>query len=331
MAIFNANILMRELRKASGISQANAAEGICARQTISAIERGERKPDWFTFSNVMKKYNVDPAQYYSDVAGEDEVYIYNKQNEVLKMVSAQDFEGLKTLIDELEQDERWLSGLGYQSMLTFKSRLYNQGVYRNPDLAIKYCYEYLRLFRSDFDEANIKDYFLSDNEINVISWLATAYVHKADIAGEELTGSGPYLDKTIEIRYALLENLKQNYASDVGNTLAKTYIFTLANLAAVLVHMAKRYDEAIQIIDRGFDIFIGHNDNPYIYFRMLSCKAKALMSLGRKEEGEECFKRLLLFSIAIGDIAPFDMRTEWLKNEWVNDFSFEPIDMSVSW
>jgi len=332
MAIFNANILMRELRKASGLSQAEAAEGICARQTISAIERGERKPDWFTFSNVMKKFKVDPTQYYSDVAGEDEIYIYNKQDELGRIISAQNYDKVKEEIDALEQDERWQSGLGYQFLLTFKSILYGQGNHHaNFDLALKYSYEYLRLFRPDFDAEKINEYFLSDNDIKAIGRLALAYMNKSIIDANKQLFDKEYLDKTIRIRYMLLENIERNYSAGVGNSLRETYLFTLSNLAAVLTYRAKKYEEAIEIADKGMNILLGLKDNPYIYFRLLASKAKALMLLGKKEEGEECFKRLLLFSIAIGNIAPADMRTEWLKNDWTKTFGFEPIDISVNW
>ena len=53
MAMFNANLIMRELRKAKGLTQEQMAEGICSRSAIAMIEKGERKPDWHIFSGAM--------------------------------------------------------------------------------------------------------------------------------------------------------------------------------------------------------------------------------------------------------------------------------------
>jgi len=101
MALFNANILMRELRIASGLTQEQVAEGICARQTISAIETGNRKPDIFIFANVLKKLNVNPAHYCSDIANDNEIYIYNKLNLINKTLNVFDYDGIKTQIETL--------------------------------------------------------------------------------------------------------------------------------------------------------------------------------------------------------------------------------------
>ncbi len=68
MPLFNANMLIRELRKARGLTQEKLAEGICSRQTITKIENGERKPDWWTFKNIMLRLESDPENYMSDIA-----------------------------------------------------------------------------------------------------------------------------------------------------------------------------------------------------------------------------------------------------------------------
>jgi len=207
LAMFNANILVRELRKASGLTQEQVAEGICSRQTISAIEKGKRKPDWYTFSNIMRKLNIDPALYYSDIASEDEVYIINQANAGNKLISVFDYEGIRLEVEKMEQDARFAEGLGYQVLLSMKTILYSQGLHMNTELAYKYAMEYIRLFRPDFEVEKIPSYHLSYDNINAINRLCTVYQH----SGEH--------EKAIEIYYTLIDNFERVYQADIGDIL----------------------------------------------------------------------------------------------------------------
>jgi len=304
MAIFNANILMKELRTASGLSQADAAEGICARQTLSAIERGTRKPDWFTFSNVLKKYKVDPTNYYSDIASEDEIYIYNQLSLGNKLIGTFDFDGIKAEIEKMEQDKRFETGLGYQTLVGFKTLLYSQDKYKDMDKAYHYCYEYIHIFRPNFNIDDIPQYFLSDNDFKMINRLSTVYLNKGDI------------DTTLKIRYNLIENYEKKYNHDIGNSLRDTYIITLNNLAYVLLQFAEQYENAIAVADKGMALITGVEDNPRIFFRFMLTKGFALHALGHQKGADQCFKRCLLFSLAMGENVPKDMSTDFVIDAW---------------
>jgi len=310
MALFNANLIIRELRKAKGLTQEQLAEGICSRSTITMIEQGKRKPDWFTFSNIMKKLEVDPTQYFSDIASEDEIHIYNQINIANKLIGLFDYEGLKAELEKIEKDERFTHGLGYQVLLGYRSIFYSQEKYMDIDLAFKYSMEYIRLFRPNFEIEKIPDYFLSDNDIKAINRLATAYNSSGDN------------EKAIAIRYMLLENFEKNYKVDIENSLRDTYIFTISNIARALVEEVGRYEESIQMVDKGMEMLKG-SENVKAYIRLLYHKAYALMYLNRTQEGEEHFKRCLMFSYALGESAPSDMKVEYHKDYFKKIFGYE--------
>jgi len=316
MALFNANLIIKELRKAKGLTQEQLAEGICSRSTITMIEQGKRKPDWFTFSNVMKKLEVDPTQYFSDIASEDEIYIYNQINIANRLIGLFDYEGLKLELEKIEQDERFANGLGYQVLLGYRSIFYSQDKYMNVELAFKYSLEYIQLFRPDFEIEQIPDYFLSDNDIKAINRLATVYNSSGDS------------EKAIAIRYALIENFERNYKVDVENNMRDTYIYTISNIARALVEEVGRYEEGIQMADKGLEILKG-SENVKAYIRLLYHKAYSLMHLGRKSEGEEAFKRCLLFSYALGDSAPSDMKVDYHKYYFKDKFGYT-LDLTIS-
>ena len=60
MAIFIVGMLITHLRQQKKLTQEQLAEGICARETITRIEKGERKPDWYTFRNIMYRLARTP-------------------------------------------------------------------------------------------------------------------------------------------------------------------------------------------------------------------------------------------------------------------------------
>jgi len=310
MALFNANLIIKELRKAKGLTQEQLAEGICSRSTITMIEQGKRKPDWFTFSNIMKKLDVDPAQYFSDIACEDEIYIYNQINIANKLLGLFDYDGLKVELEKIEQDERFAKGLGYQVLLGYRSIFYNQEKYMDVELAFKYSWEYIRLFRPDFEIDKIPDYFLSDNDIKAINRLATVYNSSGDTK------------KAVAIRYMLLENFEKNYKVNTENSMRDTYIYTISNIARALVEELGQYEEGIEMVEKGMEMLKG-TENIKAYIRLLYHKAYALMYLGRKQEGEEAFKRCFMFSYAMGDSAPLDMKVDYHKQYFKKIFGYD--------
>jgi len=313
MALFNANTLMRELRKASGLTQEQAAEGICSRETIVKLEKGERKPSWFIFKNVMKKLNVDPTKYYNDIVSEDEIHIYSQLDLSNKLLRTFDYEGLKVLVDEIGQDERFSKGLGYEILLQLKGILYSLKPYFNFDLAFKYLIEHLKIFRPDFEIEKIPDYFLSGNDISVINTLASAYRNAGDN------------EKSIELFHLILENCERKYRLDADNILPDMYIYTIFNTARALVEEVGRHEEGLQMAEKGMELLKG-SDNT-VYIRLLCIKAFALMYLGRKQEGEEAFKRCILFTYAMGENTYPDVAASFNNDFFEKKFGYR-LDLS---
>jgi len=220
-----------------------------------------------------------------------------------------------TQIEKMEQDERFSKGLGYQILIGYKGILYSQHTYMDAELAFKYTMEYIRLLRPDFEIEKIPEYFLSDNDIKAIGRLATVYNSSGD------------KEKAIAIRYMLLENFERNYRVDTETSLRDTYIYTISNIARALVEEVGRYEEGLQMAEKGMEMLKG-SENVKAYIRLLYHKAYALIFLDRKLEGEEAFKRCLMFSYALGDSAPLDMTIEYHKKFFKEIFGYE-LEVSI--
>jgi len=62
--------------------------------------------------------------------------------------------------------------------------------------------------------------------------------------------------------------------------------------------------------------------------RLLYHKAYALMHLNRTQEGEAHFKRCLMFSYALGESAPSDMKVKHHKDCFKATFGYE-LDLTI--
>ena len=334
MAMFNANLLMKELRKASGMTQNQVAEGICSRGTIASLEAGHRKPDWFTFKNVMLKLGVDPTLYYNDIVSADEAYIMNTHTKCTNLIRTQDLPQLKNELEKIEQDPRFSEGLGRRVYLgimgTYYVLSYVQAVYYSPDKneaagaqflppALEHTMELLASYRADFEIDNIPNYFLSNAEQIALDRLANIYLFLGQA------------EKSVEIGTMLLENLEKNYKVDLIDDLRYFHLLIMGNIANTLMEKLHKYNECLNLLDKGISK-IKDRFGIYSYYRFSYMKARALIHLDRKEEGEELFKKCIMFSHGAEQYLPGDMKVEFQKNIFSETFGYTfDLTTSIPW
>jgi transcriptional regulator with XRE-family HTH domain len=317
MAIFNAGMMIRELRKAAGLTQAKLAEGICARQTITAIEKGERKPDWYIFEQIMRRLGVSPHQYFNQIADEDEVYIYNQAVVIQRLQNLGDYKGFKAEIEKMEQDKRFLSETGYTFLLSFKRAFYGMpSPYKNPKLVKKYAMEKIKLSRPNFDINKIQDYFLSYNEALELMSLICAYGDLGEIG------------KSIAVRAKLIESYERNYQV-MEHVTRIMYAGEMLNQASDLT-MIGRHEESIAMAAKGMAFALGDLFCDVYYMRMVWVKAMAHLRAGQKQEGETLAKQFLLYAYGKGENHDAAMSFEMCKKDFEKEFGYR-LDLSLPW
>jgi transcriptional regulator with XRE-family HTH domain len=312
MPIFNATLLISELRKAKNLSQAKLAEGICSRETIVKIEKGERKPDWWTLKNLMMRLEVNPENFVSDIASEDEMYVINKCNECSAYMTSFNFEALKNEIDTLANDERFAKSRDGSLLLRLRANLHLQGPYKDSKLAVQYILEYIKLQRPDFDVNNIADYFLSPDEYQMINLLAIVY---RDLYG---------IPEALVIWRGLKANYERSHTVNLG--VNESYTVLLSNIALALKHM-ESYEECLLAVDEGMTQALKYHDMR-AYSRYLHQRAWCLLKLGNKEEGEEAYKKFLMFAYVLDGYAGIDFKT--VKKEYEDVFGGK-LELAVEW
>ena len=295
MTLFNISLIIAETRKALGITQEQLAEGICSRETIVKIEKGERRPNWFITREILRRLGLDTGIYQTEIVSKTEIEKYNRINAVYGAISAQKFDEAKAVIDELESehaDPAWQSGLWLQMLLRAKAYFYSYGVfaaatvnpYANAHLAIKNATDCLNFFREGFDLDKIPKYYLAPHEVITIRCIAQSYASLGDT------------DKAIEI----LKNVKENMEKDAFIMQSSNPGFhegsylEIKEMLCFVFQTAQRFEECLALAEEGEQYSI-HRKNLISYLTWQTLKAHALTNLNRIDEADDFFKKVLLF------------------------------------
>ena len=319
--LLNTNALIKKLRIAHGMTQEKLAEGICSRETISKIEKGERKPDWFILQNVLQRLGVNLDELYNDInefTSEDVAYVVKRYDELKRHFEAFEYEEMKKILDELEKDKRFAEssvkngGRGYHVFLRFKAALYIAGPYKNLRACVDYAIKCIKLNRPNFDLDKISDYFLSPEELALLSLIAVAY--------KELHG----ISKTIEIFHKVKAHYEEQHMINIHNN--RRYRELLLNIASAL-KFAGRHEECLEIAEYGLKYAFIHSEMRacFIYMHHI---AWCLMKLDRRSEGEEQYKKCLMFAYVLGSHSVVSF--EDAKKDYEEAFGGS-INLSLPW
>ena len=335
MALYNANLMIRESRKAQGLTQEQLAEGICSRETIVKLEKGERKPNWFIFTNILRRLGLDPDIYHGDVVSEDDIFLLNWQKSSMTLINTHKFDELKAELDRVDaekstpQGKIWQSGLGYDMLLRVKANFYSYGAmfepadsykYLNPALAIECTLEILNLTRPGFDIDKIPEYFLAAHENRLLDTLAKSYA----------IAESP--EKAIDIYTKMKLNIDKNYSHTVGTAhnpdpFYTMYMSLLVNMALAL-EKVKRWEDSMKIAEEGASLALS-TERLRTYGNFLCIKANALRGLGRKDEYRELSKKTILFAYLLDGHRGTSFSA--FKQEYEEKNNGEKLDLSVPW
>ena len=319
MSMFNANLVMRELRKAKGLTQEQLAEGICSRSAIAMIEKGERKPDWYIFSEAMRKMGVDPKQFYTNIISSEEATMYSYYMEMYALYKSRNVEGMKVELEKMENDKRFSEGFGRKIYLDMSRMFYvlEENKNKNPELSIEYAMKLLRMTRPDFDIDKINEYYLSNMEVAVVAGIATAYAELRNI------------EKAIEIRQMTIKYYENNHVS-AGIYEKMAYVISLTNLADNLLSI-KAYDNCIEVCDKSLKFSFGLDFATVARMKSLYFKSFALGHLGQKEESEHLFKQYLFYCWGVAEHLDVTNTTfDKEKKRWEETFGYK-LDLTLPW
>lgn len=275
MANYQIGSLIRRIRKQKGLTQEELAFPIIDRATLSKIESGKVTPNNQTLKMLFEKLGFSPdnyANFFLDDEMTDVQKILDELEEILDIYAdGHDLmEKSDALIAQLENNEEYMQNeLNVQYIITAKAiNAFNrkEDMKKIWEMALKA----IKISIPGYNERFIEDYYLSRVDLLILT-LITALYNAEDNH-----------DKAIEILYGLKRNFDKHCIDKTE--MGRRYPVTITNLAYLLTHKAKRYEEAIEVCDSGRKVCI---ETGRIFFLPLITghKAICLCRLGNKEEG----------------------------------------------
>jgi DNA-binding XRE family transcriptional regulator len=282
MALYDVGTLIKEARLAYGFTQEKLAEGICSRETVVKLEKGERTPSWFVCKQLMERLMLDPNIYLHAISDSEDIAIVQRYNSMMLNLYQKNYDAAK---EEAEGFEKFVvskkkkkNELSYHYMLAAKIRFHLwETPYKNLDIALENILKLLKRIRPDFSVEKIPGYFLSIRERLLINDMAVVFIQQ----GER--------DKAINI-WRMLVDAKNDYSTGVLRAKPpKLWAGDALNLSRALMQ-AERYEECLALLEEIY----AHANNPedlqYIFMYM-EYKSTCLLKLGEKEKGDALYKK----------------------------------------
>jgi transcriptional regulator with XRE-family HTH domain len=269
VALFKVHTLIKELRLSKGLTQEQLSEGICAKDSLSRIERGIRRPDWYVFKKLMERLGENPRKYYSDIVTADEKRIIDLKEEVtnlLRMKNNESDHAAELTLDGLETEKDFRDGTNRQFILMNRATL----AFHRKDYAgmLAYATEAIKITKPDFREDAIDTYVLFFDEIKLINQIAVASFYLSSI------------ERSTNLLLKLKASLDRGY--DDFDEKSKTYLSIVYNITKNL-GLLKRYEECSPLCDQGIELCQRYR-NSYYHPMFLYNKACCLLHCGRREE-----------------------------------------------
>ncbi|MCL2187796.1 MAG: helix-turn-helix transcriptional regulator [Defluviitaleaceae bacterium] len=329
MALFNANLIIRETRKARGLTQEKLAEGICSRETIVKLEKGQRKPNWYVYRELMRRLGInDESPQQDNFVSDEEVSMFQWLNNCYGLISVNKFDKALAEIKQRDTDDSplWTSGLWHTMFLRLKAYFYSSTLHAerqtnphvDPQRTVDCALAYLEYTRANFDVDKITTYFLATHEYEMLNYLATAYT---------------WLDKkdtAVKIWMDMKKNAEKQYTLSTGGlpqSVTLQYRNMLVHLGEALNRM-ERFEESLKIAEEGLASYNFSHHSPVSYVQYQIIKATALRSLNRVEESRELSKRVLLTMYIFDGYGGIDFALN--KKEYEEQYG-ETLDLSVPW
>ena len=285
--LLNIGDLVKNRRLELGLTQAQVAEGICSRETISQLENNKTLPQLFVIDKVLDKLTINADTLLTLPSSKQDIYSLKKQSEIhehMYMAEKYPAEGGKSLKDALEslsndnnideQYKNFLLDFGYTHLYIYSE------TDRNIALGEARALGFLSKYRPHFDFAMLDTYYLTSFELNMINRLSYLYRLKNEP------------DTAIYILDKIKTFQEKNQLNRDLRGFRPIFISTIMHLADTYL-VSNRFEAAITLVNAYYPQLKEH-DSLRLVMKMLYVHCLALLNLGRKTEGTNIFNKICL-------------------------------------
>lgn len=162
----NIGTAIQYFRKSSHISQSKLGKGICSVATLSRIEAGQRDADSLLLETLLERLGKTSNQF-ELILTEADYALYQSREAIKKQLSKRNYQEASHLLEEYEREAAMRGSVHKQFIGTCKALL-NEINGKDVLITIDLLMEAISYTVPDFKTTNIRKYYLSYSELNII-------------------------------------------------------------------------------------------------------------------------------------------------------------------
>jgi transcriptional regulator with XRE-family HTH domain len=272
MGNFKVGDVIRKNRIELKITQEQLSEGICSVSSLSKIENNTRVPSKVVFDALMQRMDKCDALYFAYIS-DREFEIEEMKYKVNRLILDRQYDNASNMITKLEEIIDKNENL-YNQYILYSKAIIQKNIGKDYEKVLDLLYDAIHITLPHFNKKNLSIFLLTEQDVTIINNIASVY----NIVNREEEG--------IDLMYQLVSYIENRCK---GLKFLEFLPVLLYNLSKWL-GLQKRFDEAIQICDKGIEACIKYGKT-LAFAEVLYNKACDLYETGRIEESKEYMKQ----------------------------------------
>lgn len=298
-------------RETYQISQSKLCRGLCSVATFSRIEAGERDVDSLLLEALLERLGKTPNQFEIILSDVDYI-LYQNREEVKRQINNKNSETAQGLLIEYEKSAASKGSVHMQFIMNYRALL-NELFGGTVEDTVELLKDAISCTVPDFMTSRIKDYYLSNSELNII----------IDII-KRLISVG-MIEKAKEILDQVLEYLGEHKLMEENNRLYPK----VAVIASQLYIQEKNYQRALEMCNKGLEMNKGSRKMDFLG-ELFLIKAQAIEQILKANNEwisghQECLQ-LYLQAYYIFDFCEEHFTALKIKKHLEEEYQWEGID-----
>lgn len=293
------------------ISQSKLSKGLCSVPTLSRIEAGERDVDSLLLEALLERLGKTPNQFELILTDLD-YESYQNREEIKKLIENKNFQSAESLLNIYERISGSKGSVHKQFIVTcraFLNELKGGPIEQTIDLFM----EAISYTVPDFQTNEIRDYDLSNTELNII----------IDIIQRMI--SAGMVDRAKEILFQVLDYLDSHNSMAENDRLYPK----VAIIACGVYFQEQEFMKALDLSNKGLEKLIGNRKLEY-RGELYLMKAQTMEALYKAKDDwgsiqVECLK-LFLQAYHLFDFCEEHVAVESIKKHLQEEYQWEGID-----
>lgn len=298
-------------RESYQISQGRLCMGLCSVATLSRIEAGERDVDSLLLETLLERLGRMPNQF-ELILTESDYDLYQKREEIKKQVANKEYTSASALLQEYEQIATSKGNVHVQFVKAYKALL-NELDGGTIETTIDLLMQAITCTVPDFKTNEIKDYYLSNIELNII----------VDIL-QRMAAAGMN-ENAKQILKQVLDYLEFHTSIEENNNLYSR----VAIIACRLYIKENNLKKALEICNRGYEKSKGNRKMDFLgeltFLKARATEGLLKLEIDWQEKKKNCLK-LYLQAYYVLSFCEENDTAEEIREHLKEEYQWEDID-----